>query len=118
MNLIQERIILKVQKNIKLIRQATGLSQGEMADRIGVSRQTINTMENKKSPSVMSGTIYVAIGGVLDLYLKERVGLIAVVEAILSMNDTDPDIKVIVSGSFIGGWLAATPIVKKVRRSL
>jgi putative transcriptional regulator len=32
--------------NLKEIRTAAGLTQAELADRIGVSRKTINTVEN------------------------------------------------------------------------
>ena len=90
MNVFQgdkEKMIRNLQRNLKLVRSAAGWNQQELADLIGVSRQTINNIENQKSP--MSPTQYVAIAAMLDLRQKEKPGLNNVIEAVLMMEDDD-----------------------------
>ncbi len=83
----REKLIRNLQKNLKLVRQAAGWEQQQLADLIGVSRQTINNIENQKSP--MSATQYVAISAMLDWRQKEKPGLNNVIEAVLMMEDDD-----------------------------
>ena len=43
----------RVQNRIRDLRQAAGLSQQQLADRVGVTRQTINAIEQEKySPTL------------------------------------------------------------------
>ena len=43
-----------VRNDVKELRQAKGLSQGQLAEAVGVSRQTINSIETGKySPSLL-----------------------------------------------------------------
>ena len=83
----REKMIKNLQRNLKLVRQAAGWDQQQLADLIGVSRQTINTIENQKSP--MSATQYVAIAAMLDIRQREKPGLSNVIEAVLMMEDDD-----------------------------
>ena len=62
--------IAKLQDNLLLIRKAGGWSAEEFGDMIGVTKQTISNLENKKT--VMSKTQYIAIRAVLDYEMAER----------------------------------------------
>lgn len=59
-----------LQNNLALIRKAGGWSAEEFGDMIGVTKQTISNLENKKTP--MSKTQYIAIRSVLDFEIAER----------------------------------------------
>ena len=56
--------IERLQDNLALIRKAGGWSAEEFGDMIGVTKQTISNLENKKTP--LSKTQYIAIRAVLD----------------------------------------------------
>lgn len=60
----------RLQDNLLLIREAGGWSAEEFGNMIGVTKQTIRNLENKKT--VMSKTQYIAIRSVLDYELEER----------------------------------------------
>lgn len=62
--------IAKLQDNLFLIRKAGGWTAEEFGDMIGVTKQTISNLENKKTP--MSKTQYIAIRAVLDYEIVER----------------------------------------------
>lgn len=51
--------ITRLGDNLLLFRQSIGWSAAELGDRVGVTRQTINNIENKKVP--LSKTLYLAI---------------------------------------------------------
>ena len=60
----------RLQDNLALIRKAGGWSAEEFGDMIGVTKQTISNLENKKTP--LSKTQYIAIRAVLDYEIAER----------------------------------------------
>ena len=60
----------RLQDNLALIRKAGGQSAEEFGDMIGVTKQTISNLENKKTP--LSKTQYIAIRAVLDYEIAER----------------------------------------------
>jgi len=62
--------IEQLQDNLALIRKAGGWSAEEFGDMIGVTKQTISNLENKKTP--LSKTQYIAIRAVLDYEIAER----------------------------------------------
>lgn len=59
-----ETKIKRMQENLTLIRRAIGWSETELANRIGVTRQTINNIESKDGK--LSKTQYLAIRAVID----------------------------------------------------
>lgn len=65
-----EQEITRLQESLQLIRQAGGWSAEEFGEMIGVTKQTISNLENKKT--VMSKTQYIAIRAVLDWEVAER----------------------------------------------
>lgn len=61
---------MKLQDNLQFIRKAGGWSAQEFGDMIGVTKQTISNLENKKT--AMSKTQYIAIRAVLDYEMAKR----------------------------------------------
>jgi len=87
--------IEQLQNNLGTIRKAGGWSTEEFGDMIGVTKQTISNLENKKTP--MSKTQYIAIRAVLDYEIFEReddTALISMVNLCLNSEDlSTEDIK-------------------------
>lgn len=65
-----EQEIARLQESLQLIRQSGGWTAEEFGDMIGVTKQTISNLENKRT--VMSKTQYIAIRAVLDWEISER----------------------------------------------
>lgn len=65
-----EELIHRLQENLERIRGAAGWTSQRLADEIGVSRQTISSIENGRS--TMSKTQYLAIRTVLNFEIVER----------------------------------------------
>ena len=61
--------ITKLQNNLLLIRNAGGWTAEVFGDMIGVTKQTISNLENKKTE--MTKTQYIAIRAVLDYEMEE-----------------------------------------------
>jgi transcriptional regulator with XRE-family HTH domain len=62
--------ITKLQNNLLLIRNAGGWTAEVFGDMIGVTKQTISNLENKKTE--MTKTQYIAIRAVLDYEMEEN----------------------------------------------
>jgi transcriptional regulator with XRE-family HTH domain len=56
--------IIRMQKNLLLIRRAVGWTAEEFGERIGVTRQTINNIESGRNK--LTKTQYIAMRSVLD----------------------------------------------------
>ena len=61
--------IVRMQKNLLLIRRAVGWTAEEFGDRIGVTRQTINNIEFGRNK--LSKTQYIAMRSVLDAEIAQ-----------------------------------------------
>ena len=90
-----EKEIEKLQDSLLLIRKAGGWTAEEFGDMIGVTKQTISNLENKKTQ--MTKTQYIAIRAVLDCSIAERPNDKVLSSAVnLSLNAdnlSDADIK-------------------------
>ena len=62
--------ITKLQNNLLLIRNVGGWTAEVFGDMIGVTKQTISNLENKKTE--MTKTQYIAIRAVLDYEMEEN----------------------------------------------
>ena len=83
-----EQEIEKLQDNLLLIRKAGGWSAEEFGDMIGVTKQTISNLENKKTK--MTKTQYIAIRAVLDYEIAERTDSDVLSSAVnISLNSDD-----------------------------
>ena len=84
---ITKKEIKKLQTNLALIRKIAGWSTSELGDLIGVTKQTINNLENKKTD--MTKTQYIAIRAVLDYTIAEKKDTEALAKTISVLLDTD-----------------------------
>lgn len=60
--------INRLQQNLSSIRKIAGWSAETLGNKIGVTKQTISNLENKKTP--MTFTQYIAIRAVLDAEIE------------------------------------------------
>ena len=88
----KEEIIANFQLHLKLIRQAINWDQGELGELIGVSRQTINNIENFRTP--LNTTQYVALAAVIDKKINDKPALRNLIDTILAM-EVDEEIAVL-----------------------
>lgn len=59
-----------LQENLRVLRQAADWDQETLGYLLGVSRQTVNNIENSRSP--MTHTQFISISGLLDWKAKEK----------------------------------------------
>ena len=80
--------ISRLQQNLTAIRKIAGWTAEELGKKIGVTKQTISNLENKKTP--MNLTQYIAIRAILDYEIannKENTVLPQVVTILLDKAD-------------------------------
>lgn len=80
--------IKRLQDNLSSIRKIAGWTAEDLGEKIGVTKQTISNLENKKSP--MNLTQYIAIRSVLDYEIennKENTVLPQVITILLDKAD-------------------------------
>ena len=87
MSEISENKILRLQKNLPIIRNLAGWTAEDLGERIGVTRQTITNME-KSATLAMTKTQYIAIRAVLDYQIEETKNS-ALADAITILVDAD-----------------------------
>ena len=76
-----------LQENLSVIRKVAGWTTEDMGNRIGVTKQTISNIENKKTKLTL--TQYIAIRAVLDYEIQsnhENVALAQVVDVLLNKD--------------------------------
>jgi len=84
----REQQIEKLQQNLFAIRRIAGWTAGVLGDKIGVTKQTISNLENRKT--TMSFTQYIALRSVIDEEIrgnKENEVLQKVVALLLDSED-------------------------------
>lgn len=84
----RQKQINRLQKNLSSIRKIAGWTAEVLGNKIGVTKQTISNLENKKTP--MNFTQYIAIRSVLDAEIeqnKENKVLPQVIAILLDSSD-------------------------------
>ena len=84
----RQKQINRLQKNLSSIRKIAGWTAEVLGNKIGVTKQTISNLENKKTP--MNFTQYIAIRSVLDAEIeqnKENKVLTQVIAILLDSGD-------------------------------
>ena len=84
----RQKQINRLQKNLSSIRKIAGWTAEVLGNKIGVTKQTISNLENKKTP--MNFTQYIAIRSVLDAEIeqnKENKVLPQVIAIVLDSGD-------------------------------
>lgn len=84
---VSEKKILKLQKNLPIIRNLAGWTAEDLGNHIGVSRQTITNIEKSDTLS-MTKTQYIAIRAVLDFEIEQSHNK-TLAEAIAVLVDAD-----------------------------
>ena len=87
-----ERSIERLQKNLAVLRKLAGWSGNDLADMLGVSRQTILSLETKDSYK-MSKIQYIAIRALLDEKAKDDETLAKVIHVLLDQEDTPEELQ-------------------------
>ena len=66
----RQKQINRLQKNLSSIRKIAGWTAEVLGNKIGVTKQTISNLENKKTP--MNFTQYIAIRSGLDAEIEQN----------------------------------------------
>ena len=86
---IRRNMVETMQASLKSIRQLLGYGVQEFADLIGLSRQSINNLENRKIR--MSSTQFVAICAIIDYNIAKQREIVPTIRSVLSSNAADPE---------------------------
>lgn len=81
--------IERLQNNLLLIRRAAGWTAGELGEKIGVTRQTINNLEAKRNK--LNKTQYIAIRAVLDAEITKSPDETEMLVCLLDVIIDNPD---------------------------
>ena len=107
---IRQRMIDTMQNSLRSIRQVLGFSVQEFGDIIGLTRQSINNLENGKSR--MSAAQFVAVCAVMDHFIESRPDYLSVLTSIVDANDSLNENAVfsnIEGASFLKKWFLCFP---------
>ena len=81
--------IIRMQKNLLLIRRTVGWTAEEFGERIGVTRQTINNIESGRNK--LTKTQYIAIRSVLDAEMIQSPDETEMLKVLLDVLVDNPD---------------------------
>lgn len=90
MEITKEEYIEKLQNSLTIIRKVAGWSAEDLGNMIGVTKQTISNIENKKTP--MTLTQYIAIRAIIDYEIQnnpDNKDLETVVNILVDNDDKD-----------------------------
>ena len=91
MNVVDKEIA-KLQNNLHAIRKVAGWTTEELGEQIGVTKQTISNLENRKT--IMTKTQYIALRTVIDYEIAtntDNATLGQVVNVLLNSDDDEND---------------------------
>ncbi len=110
---LRQRMIDTMQSSLKQVRQVLGFGVQEFGDVIGLTRQTINNLENKKN--AMSATQYVAICAIIDSCTKDRPEILPILSTLLQLYDESGNaFETNQNGSFLKKWFLCFPDESKI----
>ena len=87
--MITDEHVKRLESIFPIIRRETGWSQEEFGERIGVTRQTINNIENKKNN--LTKTLYIATRYVLDDVIKKHPSETEMLKLLLDVVVDNPE---------------------------
>ena len=109
---MRDKMVKSMQVSLPQIRQLLNVSAQELSQYIGITRQTINNLENNKNKGGMSESIYLAISAFLDYRMKENPALYTHLASILASNEEKDNHAVfwsIENHSLINKWFLHFP---------
>lgn len=83
----RQLMIENLQDSLRLVRHLMEFGVEEFAEAIGVTRQTVNNLETKKTK--MSATQYIAIAALVDNYFAQNERMLPALKAILDSDGKD-----------------------------
>ena len=86
----RQKQINRLQKNLSSIRKIAGWTAEVLGNKIGVTKQTISNLENKKTP--MNFTQYIAIRSVLDAEIEQNKENKVLPQVIAILLDSDNEL--------------------------
>lgn len=81
--------IRRLQQNLSVIRKVAGWTIEQMANKIGVTKQTISNLENNKTP--MNFTQYIAIRAILDCEIETNTTNEVLARVVPMLLDSDDE---------------------------
>lgn len=87
----RQLLIENFQDSLRLVRHLMEFGVEEFAEAIGVTRQTVNNLETKKSK--MSATQYIAIAALVDNYFARNERMLSALKAILDSDGKNYDME-------------------------
>ena len=81
--------IIRMQKNLLLIRRTVGWTAEEFGEKIGVTRQTINNIESGRSK--LTKTQYIAMRSILDAEMVQKPEDTEMLKVLLDVLVDHPD---------------------------
>lgn len=112
---LREKMVGTMQLSMKQIRQALGFGVQEFGDLLGLTRQSINNLENRKNP--MSEIQCIAVCAVIDHCTKDKPELLSVLAKILHSNESGQEggvFETIENGSLLKKWFLCFPDDSKI----
>ena len=101
---LREQMIRSMQRSLKFIRQLMDVSMQEFSEFVGVTRQTINNLENNKS--TLSATQYIAVSALIDNAGRRNPDIVSAIDAVIKANARDVNVKPVseFNNSFLERW--------------
>jgi len=87
----RQRQINRLQENLSSIRKIAGWTAEVLGNKIGVTKQTISNLENKKTP--MNFTQYIAIRSVLEAEIEQNKENKVLPQVIVILLDSDDELE-------------------------
>lgn len=88
----RKKKVMRLQENLSAVRKLAGWTMEELGDKIGITKQTVSNLENKKSE--MTLTQYIAIRAVLQCEIEahnDNELLAKAVAILVDYDDIDED---------------------------
>ena len=110
---LRNTMLKRMQNSASELRRFMGLSGQELSEYLGVTRQTVSNIEQKRTP--MNIPLYLAYGALLDNYLGKHKQDMKAIQAVIRRNnpeigEADMNLELnSVNGSFLQGWFACFP---------
>lgn len=112
---LRQKMIDSMQNSLRQVRQVLGLGVQELSDFVGLTRQTLNNLECKKSR--MSAAQYLAICAVIDYCTRDKPEQYTAIQAILSSGGEEGQslsFSSVKDNSLLKNWFLCFPDDSKI----
>ena len=112
---LRQKMIDTMQYSLRQLRQVLSIGVKEFGDLLGLTRQTVNNLENAKSN--MTATQYISVCAVIDNCISEKPSLQPVLSTILQANEAERPsgaFDCVEYGSLLKKWFRCFPDTQSV----